>query len=531
MQNPLEIIPSNDTGADVYQRYRYQAKLAVPYCVACALNKDVLSVVPEHIEDLAIEYNWGWLFIQVKTRDLCLGPWKLTDVLRKPSGGLRGLFRTYKLLKSINNIKLELHIEGAVKRNDFLEELLTQNKQHSDLIIAKVALKLELNEMEAASFLSLVQVLEREPRNVIKQHNKAKILEISPTLTGAEADQIQEKIIQEVSRSMELERVGTGWPKFVCTPLLPSHIELEKVSAKRITADKLKHITELLTGKSTKHLQHTTKSIEKETKETEKRIFLITEQYKQLYFKYGNAQDFNLLTDVAIAEAEKHTISNTSFQLARLLKYIAFTHINTGQTENILKARSLLQKAVTIIENINFYSKESNLMFAKTRWLLSITYCLTGDINKAISICEKSLPEIDKFYNSNIGKLIINREMFLLTKSEDYKKIIESDNLTNNEFQIFQTKRRIFEYHLRKNDAKMADKIFPPVNLLFNKLKHQLDKIYIATYYKDLYIYFRIKSDLNIANIYFKKASNNFQKYGLQGQEIILQQLKKTYDN
>ncbi len=72
------ITPPDDSGSDAFSRYCYQAHVAFPYCLDCALDGGVLAVVPEHFEDIAIERADYWQLIQIKTaQNEDLGPWKL----------------------------------------------------------------------------------------------------------------------------------------------------------------------------------------------------------------------------------------------------------------------------------------------------------------------------------------------------------------------------------------------------------------------------------------------------------------------
>ena len=81
MKNSLNQIPPDDTGTDTLKRYRYQAQLALPFCLACARKERVRSVIMEHFEDIVVEYDDYWHFIQVKTRNSNLGQWTLTAAM------------------------------------------------------------------------------------------------------------------------------------------------------------------------------------------------------------------------------------------------------------------------------------------------------------------------------------------------------------------------------------------------------------------------------------------------------------------
>ncbi|MGK2850550.1 MAG: dsDNA nuclease domain-containing protein [Candidatus Limnocylindrales bacterium] len=72
--------PPDDSGSDTFARFRYQAYIAAPFALSCAIGGDVRSVVLEHVEDIAVEYAGRWQFIQVKTRDAGLRRWRMQDL-------------------------------------------------------------------------------------------------------------------------------------------------------------------------------------------------------------------------------------------------------------------------------------------------------------------------------------------------------------------------------------------------------------------------------------------------------------------
>ncbi len=49
--------PPENTGADTFRRYRYQAEIAFPYCLSCLTVDGANSVIMEHFEDMVVEYN------------------------------------------------------------------------------------------------------------------------------------------------------------------------------------------------------------------------------------------------------------------------------------------------------------------------------------------------------------------------------------------------------------------------------------------------------------------------------------------
>ncbi|MFC1614465.1 dsDNA nuclease domain-containing protein [Gemmatimonadota bacterium] len=248
------IDPPDDTGSDTFQRYRYQARVAVPYCLACILDQGVLAVYSEHIEDIVIQYdNSKWTFIQVKTRNPSRGPWKLTDIL-KPSGGIESLLRSYKAVQNYSAaFTLELHLEGTLCPEDLIKDLCEPRKKRSDDVIKTVAEKLDLQDSECAVFLSVLTVREAIPRSHILAENNRLIGNKSPHLTIETIRTIQEGIVEELSKAMEKTKLGEDWPKYILDSNAGPSGTAELVEAKKLDSSKLEWIRYLLEPTS-KHM-------------------------------------------------------------------------------------------------------------------------------------------------------------------------------------------------------------------------------------------------------------------------------------
>ncbi len=118
MKNLLNQTPPDDTGTDTLKRFRYQAQLALPFCLACARKEKVRSIIMEHFEDIVVEYDDYWHFIQVKTRNAERGQWKLSDAI----DGLKSLYRAFKETSHLS-AKYSLFVEGSIAARDDLNAL------------------------------------------------------------------------------------------------------------------------------------------------------------------------------------------------------------------------------------------------------------------------------------------------------------------------------------------------------------------------------------------------------------------------
>ena len=122
--NPKSKAPESDAGSDTVARFRYQAEVTFPLCLECALGGDIVAVIPEHFEDIAVEYGTRWRFLQVKSRNPERGMWKLADLLGE-GGALRSLYRTYQQTRDVD-ATLEVLLEGASQRGDPIHSSFTK---------------------------------------------------------------------------------------------------------------------------------------------------------------------------------------------------------------------------------------------------------------------------------------------------------------------------------------------------------------------------------------------------------------------
>ena len=241
MNDPKDILPLVDSGSDTFARFRYQAEVALPYCLHCALSDDIISVVMEHLEDIAIEYVDKWRFIQVKSRNNELGPWKLNDLV-KPGGALYSLHRTERQIHRAV-ASLEIVLEGAIRPRDPIQ-FLKDDGDHSNLkLISTVARKMDVDQAETQEFLRRV-VLVKPPisRDGIKESNIALMHDQNPQLSRIQVVPLYENLISEIERAMRADPLGLSWPSYVLHPEdAPSEVSA-KLNAKRLTRDHLRRI-------------------------------------------------------------------------------------------------------------------------------------------------------------------------------------------------------------------------------------------------------------------------------------------------
>ena len=234
-----------DAGSDTLARFRYQAEVTLPYCVSALLSEnDVVAVVTEHLEDIALKTKTGWRFLQVKSRNPERGLWTAADLFAK-GGALRSLYRTY-LATVGEDHSLELVLEGAVKPDDAIGTLRDRDRSR---LVPMAMDKLQATRAYAADFLRRVTLDQNVPhRTEIHATNGRLLHQHAPSLTYPEVEALHRALLEEIENAMRCERVGPRWPRSVVHPEKRSRVVEERLRAKTLDATRLSGITEALTS-------------------------------------------------------------------------------------------------------------------------------------------------------------------------------------------------------------------------------------------------------------------------------------------
>ena len=105
-------LPSDPTGTLTFQRFVWQAKLAVRAWLRVFAGVGTIAVVCEHVEDLAIVEATGFRFAQLKTRDK--GSWSAAKICES-GHAIERLVASYKLADEAGIVGLshfEVWLEG-----------------------------------------------------------------------------------------------------------------------------------------------------------------------------------------------------------------------------------------------------------------------------------------------------------------------------------------------------------------------------------------------------------------------------------
>lgn len=238
MNNPLNQTPPDDTGTDTLERFRYQAQLAVPFCLSCARKGKIRSIILEHFEDIVVEYDDHWHFIQVKTRNADRGPWKLIDAI----DGLKSLYRAFNETSHLA-AKYSLFIEGAISARDDLNALTPPKTDVSDEIIQKISQKLKIEDSKCKTFIEVVTVHPNQPpRAHITSHNIHLMGQVSASTTACEIESLEEKLTDEILRAMSCDRLDNLLYQYIARMEDPEDEIRIKVDSKRLTASNITDI-------------------------------------------------------------------------------------------------------------------------------------------------------------------------------------------------------------------------------------------------------------------------------------------------
>ena len=239
-EGPLGVTPPDDSGSDTFRRYRYQAEVAFPFCLDCALIGDVVSVTLEHLEDLAVEFADGsWRLVQVKTRDPGQAPWTLKSLLGSDGAAFKSLLRTHRALAGIQGeIRLELRLEGAIRADDAARRLLPGGGGPTTDIIDLVAERLGIDDVEAVALLERTTLRDSEPsRDAIEAVNLMKLGLAAPAVSGGTVREVYRSVLEHIEDAMDRRLGATRWPVAVLEHGTQSGDDRAVIANKRLTID------------------------------------------------------------------------------------------------------------------------------------------------------------------------------------------------------------------------------------------------------------------------------------------------------
>lgn len=251
-------------------------------------------------------------------------------------------------------------------------------------------------------------------------------------------------------------------------------------------------------------------------------IATVNADLSRKYLTYASYDRLINLYEFYIKKYENLTGNYYSFELAKLYRQAAYLIINTGDLEKFAVAESYLENAINIIENLYYTSKEFVDLYSGIYYLYSIIFEHRGDVTKAYNICMDILRNIAKKKLTSIAPDTIKRQVYLLTKDADLIIDINNTSNTTDLFELFQNKRRLFQWYLLCHDTKRADNTQKELTAIVQLLGRKLDKIYIGMYYKDMAKYHYYKKESALSKSFFRRALALFNTYRFEGQKKML---------
>ncbi len=237
--DPANIEAPDNSGSDAFQRFRYQAMVALHFCVDCGLGGRTESVIAEHIEDIAVKQDGSWRFIQIKTRNPERGPWRLSHLL-SDGGALHSLLRSHRVLDGID-CTLEVFLEGPIDGKDRLSRFTEHASPERQECIEAIAEKLGLIEPQLSDFVGRVRVFAGLPnRTLIEADNLGFLGRAAPDLSYAELADIHGRIVEAVCEAMASGDTSSHYPRaFIEPETIPDDDTRALVARKCLTRERL----------------------------------------------------------------------------------------------------------------------------------------------------------------------------------------------------------------------------------------------------------------------------------------------------
>lgn len=191
----LATIKADDTGTVTFQRFEWQAKLAVRSWLQLLTNAAIVAVVCEHIEDLVVAETTGFLFAQLKTRDK--GSWSAAKICAKDHA-INRLAQSYLLAESagIAHVsRFEVWLEGPPAEDKETNAFFTDPTMAATATKRKIQ-AFGLSSAKVRRFLGSLSVrCNQPPRQAIDAVVIRTIGALWPALTMAEVEHLYEILL------------------------------------------------------------------------------------------------------------------------------------------------------------------------------------------------------------------------------------------------------------------------------------------------------------------------------------------------
>ncbi|OJZ73047.1 hypothetical protein BRW65_14225 [Mycobacterium paraffinicum] len=198
-------IQADDTGTATFQRFEWQAKLAVRAWLLLLTDAAMLAVVCEHLEDLAIVETTGFRFAQLKTRDK--GSWSTAKICAKHHAVDR-LATSYLAAEAAGIVHLsrfEVWLEGPPSEERETTAFFADPTSATAAIKRKIR-EFGLNGAKLSDFLERLSIHCHQPhRQTIDAVVIRTIGALWPALTMGEVEHLYEDLLSVAESAQRAE--------------------------------------------------------------------------------------------------------------------------------------------------------------------------------------------------------------------------------------------------------------------------------------------------------------------------------------
>lgn len=188
-------MPASQVGVSTFERFRWQAKLAVRAWLESLVDADLLAVVCEHVEDLALVTVSGYRFAQLKTRDR--GSWSAAKICGT-GHAVHRLCDSYKLAHEagiVGSSEFEVWLEGPPSEDRATTQFFSDPTQATDELKRKIR-AFGVQGRQLADFLSRLSVKCQQPsRASVDAMNAWQMGAIWPAMTMQQIELLYERLL------------------------------------------------------------------------------------------------------------------------------------------------------------------------------------------------------------------------------------------------------------------------------------------------------------------------------------------------
>lgn len=187
---------SDPTGTSTFQRYRWQAKMAVRTWLGMLVDGETLAVVCEHVEDLTVVTTAEFRFAQLKTRDK--GSWSAAKIC-SIGHAIASLVNAYKEADAAGIIGLsrfEVWLEGPPSEDKVTAEFF-ENPTSAGADLRKKMRDFGLDRKKVDDFLGRLSIHCQQPSRTSIDAVIVRLIEaVWPAMTADEAERLYETLLQ-----------------------------------------------------------------------------------------------------------------------------------------------------------------------------------------------------------------------------------------------------------------------------------------------------------------------------------------------